>query len=92
MFSVESPHRGNPNVYTQYTIFNIKKKEITLNYSKSAAMEYFPRNLRSNSKQLCCGKRALNVRAIEVLLYFITVFDKLINFVESLATYVVASH
>ena len=25
--SLESPHRGDSNVYTQYTIFKIKKKE-----------------------------------------------------------------
>ena len=24
VFSLESPHRGNSNEYTQYTIFNIK--------------------------------------------------------------------
>ena len=34
VFSLESPHRGDYNKYTQYTIFNIKKK-ITLNYPKS---------------------------------------------------------
>ena len=26
MFSLESPHRGDSNEYTQYTIFNIKKE------------------------------------------------------------------
>ena len=26
MFSLESPHKGDSNEYTQYTIFNIKKK------------------------------------------------------------------
>ena len=26
MFSLESPHRGDSNKYTQYTIFNINKK------------------------------------------------------------------
>ena len=36
MFSLESPHRGDSNEYTQYTIFNIKRKA-TLNYPKSAA-------------------------------------------------------
>ena len=36
VFSLKSPHRGDSNEYTQYTIFNIKKK-ITLNYPKSAA-------------------------------------------------------
>ena len=42
MFSLESPHRGDSNEYTQiqYTIFNIKKK-ITLNDSTSAAMGTF---------------------------------------------------
>ena len=40
VFSLESPHRGDSNEYTQYTIFNIKKK-ITLNYTKSATMGIF---------------------------------------------------
>ena len=31
VFSLELPHRGDSNKYTQYTIFNIKRK-ITLNY------------------------------------------------------------
>ena len=26
MFSLELPHRGHSNEYTQYTIFNIKRK------------------------------------------------------------------
>ena len=37
VFSLESPHRGDSNEYTQYTIFNIEKK-IDQNLSKSAAM------------------------------------------------------
>ena len=41
VFSLESPHRGDSNEYTQYTIFKIKK-EITLIYPKSAAMGFFP--------------------------------------------------
>ena len=45
MFSLESPHRGNSNEYTQYTIFNIKIK-IGLNYSKSAVMGYFSKGLK----------------------------------------------
>ena len=40
MLSLESPHRGDTNEYTQYTSFNIIKK-ITLNYSKSAVMDFF---------------------------------------------------
>ena len=47
MFSLESPHRGDSNEYTQYTIFNIQKK-IILNYPKSAAMGFFSRGLKND--------------------------------------------
>ena len=40
VYSLESPHRGDSNEYTQYTIFNITEK-ITLNYPKSVAMGFF---------------------------------------------------
>ena len=40
MFSLKSPHRGDSNVYIQYTISKIKKK-ITPDYSKSAVMGFF---------------------------------------------------
>ena len=52
MFSLVSPHRGDSNDYTQYTILNMKRK-IDLNYLKSAAMGFFPRdsNTSSSSKQ-----------------------------------------
>ena len=40
MYSLESAHLGDSNEYTQYTVFNIKKK-ITLNYPKSAAKGFF---------------------------------------------------
>ena len=46
MFSLESPHRGDSNEYTQYTIFNIKKK-ITLNYPKSAAIGFSSKVLKN---------------------------------------------
>ena len=46
MFSLESPHRGDSNEYTQYTIFNMNKK-ITLNYPKSAAMGFFSKGLKN---------------------------------------------
>ena len=39
MISLKSPHRGDSNDYTQYTIFNIRKK-IPLNYSKPAAIGF----------------------------------------------------
>ena len=40
VFSLELPHRGDSNEFTQYTIFNVVKK-INLNYSKSAATGFF---------------------------------------------------
>ena len=46
MFYLESPHRGNSNENTQYTIFNMKKKKITLNYPKSAPMGFFSKGLK----------------------------------------------
>ena len=50
VFSLESPHRGDSNENTQYTIFNMNKKN-TLNYPKSAAMGFFLRESRMSSKQ-----------------------------------------
>ena len=49
VYSLESPHLGDSNEYTQYTVFNIKKK-ITPNYPKTAAQGFFPRDSTS-SKQ-----------------------------------------
>ena len=46
MLSLESPHRGDSNEYTQYSIFHIKKK-ITLNYCKSAAMSFCFKGLKN---------------------------------------------
>ena len=44
--SLESPHRGDSNEYTQYTINNNNKKN-TLNYPKSAAMIFFVKGLKN---------------------------------------------
>ena len=66
MFSLESPHRGDSNEYTQHTVFNIKKK-ITLNYPRPAAKGFFlgtEEHVRNSH-----GNRAIGVRATEVLLY-----------------------
>ena len=46
MFSLESPHRGDSNEYTQYTIFNMNKKD-TINYPRSAAMGFFSKGLKN---------------------------------------------
>ena len=40
VFALESPPLRDSNEYTQYTVFNTKKK-ITLNYSKSAPKGFF---------------------------------------------------
>ena len=45
VFSLESPHRGDSNEYTQYTIFKIKRK-IDPNYLKSASMGFFSQGLK----------------------------------------------
>ena len=69
VFSLESPHRGDSNEYTQNTIFNIKTKELIHNCTKSAAMGFLQgtRERVRNSR----GKRAISVRATEVLLYIV---------------------
>ena len=47
VFALESPHQGDLNEYTQYTIFNIKQKN-TLHYPKSVAMGFFfPKGLKN---------------------------------------------
>ena len=46
MFSLESPHRGDSNEYTQYTIFNMNKKD-TINYPKSTATGFFSKGLKN---------------------------------------------
>ena len=49
MFSLESPHRGDSNEYTQHAIINIKKKT-TLNYPKYdnvCSYGIFPKGLKN---------------------------------------------
>ena len=46
VFTFESPHRGDSNENTQYTIFNMNKKN-TLNNPKSAAMGFFSKELKN---------------------------------------------
>ena len=49
VFSLESPHCGDSNEYTKYTIFSIKKK-FTLNYPMYAAMGFFRRDSGTSLK------------------------------------------
>ena len=73
---LELPHRGDSNEYTQYTIFNIKKK-ITLNYPKSAAIGVRFQGTQERVRN-SRGKGAISVRATEVLLYLCSsVLDRL---------------
>ena len=60
-------HQNRLIEYTQYTIFNIKKRKITLTYPQSAAMRIFHgiQERVRNSR----GKRAISVRVYEDLLY-----------------------
>ena len=71
VFTLESPHRGDSNKHTQHTIINIKTK-ITLNYSKyNNGCSYGIRFLRIQERvRNSRGKRAISVRANEVLLFF----------------------
>ena len=46
MFTLESPHRGDSNEYTHYTIYSMNKKN-TLNYPKSATMFFFSKGLKN---------------------------------------------
>ena len=55
MFSLESPHRGDSNEYTQYTIFNMNKKN-TINYPKSAATGFFSKGLKNEFKTAVVNK------------------------------------
>ena len=69
LFSLESPQRGDSNEYTQYTISQYKKKIIKLSqiipnlqlWDLFQGTQEWVWNIR--------GKRAISVRAIEVLLY-----------------------
>ena len=55
VFLFETPHWGDSNEYTQYTIFNIKMK-ITPNYPKSAAMGIFSEGLKNNFETAVVNK------------------------------------
>ena len=67
MLSLELPHCGDSDEYTQDTIFNIIKK-FTINDLLSATVGFFQRT--QERVQNSCGRRAISVQATEVLLYF----------------------
>ena len=50
VFSLESPHRGDSNEYTQHTIINIKRRN-SAKLSKFCSYGFFvPRDSRTSSK------------------------------------------
>ena len=63
VFSLESPHRGDSNEITRYTIFNIRKK-ISLSYPKSATIG---KGLNLERIRNSRGKQAINVQVTEGL-------------------------
>ena len=66
VFLLESPHRGDSNENTQYTIFNIKRKIawIIPNLNLWDFFQGAQERVRNSRR-----KRAISVRATEVLLY-----------------------
>ena len=68
VYSLESPHRGDSNEYTQHTISRQNKK-IFLNICFLELSEEFPRTQKR--VRISHGKRAIGVRAIEFRLYMI---------------------
>ena len=70
MFPLESPHQGDSNECKQHAIINIKKK-ITINYpicNNVCSYGIFCLGIQVGVRK-SRGKRAIGVRAIEVLLY-----------------------
>ena len=63
---LESPHQGDSNEITQYSIFNSEKKSpsISLNLQQGDFFQGSQERVQ-NSR----GKRSISVRATEVLLY-----------------------
>ena len=70
LFSLESPHRGDSNEYT-HAIINIKRKShYYLKYNNVCSYGIFFLGTIERVRD-SRGKRAIGVRAIEVLLYFV---------------------
>ena len=76
VFTLESPHRGDSNKYTQYTIFQYEKKK-TLSYSKSAAMGFYSKGLKNEFK-----RAVVNEPSVFKPLKFYCIFTERSNFVS----------
>ena len=69
VFTLESPHRGDSNEYTQYTIFQYGKEK----HSESSQICSYGIFFQGTHERVrkSRGKRAISVRGIEVLLFFV---------------------
>ena len=76
VFSLESPHLGDSNKYTQYTVFS-RKQENHIKLSQISSYEVCFSQGTQERVRNSSGKRAISVRATEVLLYL--AFEKRIN-------------
>ena len=73
LFSLESPHRGGSNEYTQYTIFSLKIE----NHPKLSQICSYEIFLGTQEQvQNSRGKRAIRVWATEGLLYKSWLFNQ----------------
>ena len=68
VFILESPHRGDSNEYTHYTIFQYEKEKDPKLFEICSYGILFQGTQERVRKSR--GKRAISVRAIEVLLYY----------------------
>ena len=81
---LESPHRGDSNEYTQYTIFNMKKKNI-INYPNSAAMGFFSKGLKNEFETAVVNEPSV-FEPLEFYCILVTTFvtSTLLKFLEDL--------
>ena len=78
MFTLESPHRGDSNEYTQYTIFSMNKKN-TLNYPKSAAMGFFSKGLKNEFETAVVNEPSV-FEPLKFYCIFVRIIDISLNF------------
>ena len=78
VFSLESPHRGDSNEYTQYIIFNIKKK-LTPNDSTSAAMGFFSKGPKNEFEPAVVNEPSVFESLKFYCIYFIEFEDRSCN-------------
>ena len=77
VFSLESPHRGDSNEYTQYIIFKIKEK-ITLNYPKSVAMSFCFKGLKNEFETAVVNESSV----VEPLKFYCICCNRSVSFVQ----------